>query len=140
LQTDNFFRNLQSINNLPSFSMKECLECGEKTVGRSDKKFCSDLCRNAYNNKLNSDSNNLVKNVNNILRKNRRILEEACQQDDKAKVSKTTLMRAGFDFGYFTNTRTTQKGSTYFFVYDYGYLALENDLFLIVKDRKGGHS
>lgn len=115
--------------------MKTCLECGEKIVGRADKKFCSDLCRNAYNNKLNSDSNNLVRNINNALRKNRRILEEACK-DDKAKISKTALTREGFDFTYFTSLRTTQKGSTYYFVYEYGYLALENDFFLVVKDRK----
>jgi hypothetical protein len=39
---------------------KVCLECGEKIVGREDKKFCSDGCRNAYNNKINKDdeSNN----------------------------------------------------------------------------------
>ncbi len=114
-------------------AVKECLECGEKIIGRADKKFCSDLCRNAYNNKLNSDSNNFVRNVNNKLRKNRRILEEICPED-KAKVSKNTLQREGFDFTYFTSTRTTQKGATYFFVYEYGYLSLENDLFLIVKD------
>jgi hypothetical protein len=45
-------------------------------------------------------------------------------------------MREGFDFSFFTNIRTTQKGATYFFVYEYGYLALENDFFLVVKDRK----
>ena len=119
--------------------MKACLECGEKIVGRADKKFCSDLCRNAYNNKLNSDSNNLVRNINNTLRKNRRILEEICK-DDKAKVSKNTLLREGFDFTYFTSTRTTQKGATYVFVYEYGYLMLENErntepYYLIVKDK-----
>lgn len=119
--------------------MKACLECGEKIVGRADKKFCSDLCRNAYNNKLNSDSNNLVRNINNTLRKNRRILEEICK-DDKAKVSKNTLLREGFDFTYFTSTRTTQKGATYVFVYEYGYLMLENErntepYCLIVKDK-----
>ena len=34
-----------------------CPECGDKLKGRADKKFCSDACRNAYNNKLNSDAN-----------------------------------------------------------------------------------
>ncbi|MFN8354114.1 MAG: hypothetical protein U0Y10_06710 [Spirosomataceae bacterium] len=116
--------------------MKTCLECGEKIIGRADKKFCSDLCRNAYNNKLNSDSNNLVRNINNSLRRNRRILETYCKDDDKAKVSKATLLREGFDFTYFTSMRTTQKGATYFFVYEYGYLPLENDIFLVVKDHK----
>jgi hypothetical protein len=121
--------------------MKTCLECNEKIIGRADKKFCSDMCRNAFNNKLNSDSNNLVRNINNTLRKNRRILEEICKED-KVKVLKSTLLREGFDFGFFTNTRTTQKGSTYVFVYEYGYLLLENErtpepLYLIVKSNQG---
>ena len=54
--------------------MKTCLECGEKIVGREDKKFCSDGCRNAYNNKINKDSTNFMRNINNKLRKNYRIL------------------------------------------------------------------
>lgn len=115
---------------------KECLECGEKIIGRSDKKFCSDLCRNAYNNKLNTDATNYVRNINNALRKNRRILEEICK-DDKAKTSRSQLFAEGFDFTHFTSLRKTQKGSVYHFVYDYGYLELENDIFLIVKDNRG---
>lgn len=115
--------------------MKGCLECGEPILGRSDKKFCSDFCRNSYNNKLNSDSNNTVRNINNALRKNRRILEEICKED-KAKTTKNSLLNKGFDFGYITSIRTTQKGSTYYFVYDYGYLALDNDFYLVVKDSR----
>ena len=53
---------------------KVCLECGEKIVGREDKKFCSDGCRNAYNNKINKDSTNYMRNINNKLRKYYRIL------------------------------------------------------------------
>jgi hypothetical protein len=45
-------------------------------VGREDKKFCSDGCRNAYNNKINKDSNNYMHNTNNKLRKNYRVLSE----------------------------------------------------------------
>ena len=117
------------------YRMKNCLECGENIVGRADKKFCSDMCRNAYNNKLNSDSYNIVRNMNNQLRKNRRILEEICVSE-KAKVTKNTLIQKGFDFNLITSIRTTQKGSTYFFVYDFGYLPLENDFYLIVKDKR----
>ena len=32
---------------------KECLECGVLVKGRIDKKFCSDYCRNSFNNKVN---------------------------------------------------------------------------------------
>jgi hypothetical protein len=45
-----------------------------KIVGREDKKFCSDGCRNAYNNKINKDSN-YMRNTNK-LRKNYRVLSE----------------------------------------------------------------
>ena len=33
---------------------KRCLECNDVLHGRSDKKFCSDACRNTYNNKKKS--------------------------------------------------------------------------------------
>lgn len=37
---------------------KTCLECGEKIIGRADKKFCSDQCRISYNNRVRGDDNN----------------------------------------------------------------------------------
>ena len=93
---------------------QKCLECGESFKGRIDKKFCSDICRNSHNNKLNSDTTNYMRNVNNILRKNRRILENLIPEET-AKATKSKLNALGFDFNYFTNTYTTKKGATYFF-------------------------
>lgn len=114
---------------------KQCPECGEQIKGRADKKFCSDLCRNAYNNKLNSDTNNYVRNVNNILRKNRRILQELIPEQT-AKATKTKLLHKGFNFQYYTNDYTTKKGATYFFCYEYGYLPLDNDFFFLVRRKE----
>ena len=114
---------------------KACPECGEKISGRSDKKFCSDMCRNAHNNRLNSDSNNYVRNVNNILRKNRRILEEMVPEDT-GKSNRSKMLEKGFDFNYITNTYKTKKGTVYYYCYDYGYLPLENDWFFLVKKRE----
>lgn len=111
---------------------KACLECNEKIIGRADKKFCSDYCRNAYNNKINKDSKNLIRNINNRLRKNYRILEEL-NTSGKSKTTKTRLLDKGFDFEYITNTYTTQKGSIYYFIYDQGYLPLDNDFYMLVK-------
>jgi predicted nucleic acid-binding Zn ribbon protein len=101
--------------------MKNCLECGEKIVGREDKKFCCDSCRNAYNNKMNKDSNNLMRNVNNKLRKNYRILTEL-NVEGKTKVSRSKLLSKGFDFEFFTNMLLTKTGNTYYFLYDQGYM------------------
>ena len=111
---------------------RNCPECGEKIVGREDKKFCSDACRNAYNNKINKDSTNLMRNVNNALRRNYRILTEL-NADGKTKTTKAKLAGQGFDFNYFTNLLQTKTGNTYYFVYEQGYMALENDYYILVK-------
>ena len=112
-----------------------CLECGDKLVGRADKKFCSDQCRNTYNNRNNCDANNLVRNINNTLRKNRRILAEL-NPNDKTKTSRDKLLSKGFRFNYFTHIYETKTGSIYHFCYEMGYLELENDEVLIVKREK----
>ena len=112
--------------------MKTCLESSEKIVGREDKKFCSDNCRNAYNNKINKDSNNFMRNVNNKLRKNYRILSEL-NTEGKSKATRDKMINKGFDFDFFTNILQTKTGNTYYFLYDQGYRSLENDYFMLVK-------
>ena len=114
-------------------SEKACLECGEKVIGREDKKYCSDHCRNSYNNRLNRDTKNLQRKINNKLRKNYRILSKHTLKNGKATTTKMRLLDKGFDFGYLTSLYTTKKGATYYFLYDLGYLPLENDRFMIVK-------
>lgn len=111
---------------------KSCLECGEKIVGREDKKFCSDGCRNAFNNKINKDSTNYMRTINNKLRKNYRILSEL-NTDGKSKTTRTKLLGKGFDLDYFTSILNTKTGNTYFFVYEQGYMVLENDYYMLVK-------
>jgi predicted nucleic acid-binding Zn ribbon protein len=111
---------------------KRCLECGEIIIGRSDKKFCSDYCRNAYNNKQNRVSNNLIRNVNNRLKKNWKILEEL-NPNDKTKVHVNKLKEKGFDFNLFTGIYTTKKQTVYYFVYNQGYLKTDNNYYILVK-------
>jgi len=108
------------------------LECNDKIVGREDKKFCSDGCRNSYNNKINKDSTNFMRNVNNKLRKNYRILI-ALNVEGKSKTTRAKMLSKGFDFEFFTNILNTKTGNTYYFIYDQGYMALENDYFMLVK-------
>lgn len=112
--------------------MKNCLECNEKIIGREDKKFCSDGCRNAYNNKINKDSTNLMRNINNKLRKNYRILSDL-NPEEKGKTTRGKLLSKGFDFEFFTSILTTKTGNTYYFLYDQGYRILEDDYYMLVK-------
>jgi predicted nucleic acid-binding Zn ribbon protein len=117
---------------------KKCIQCNKPIKGRSDKKFCDDYCRAAHNNDLKSAANNYVRNVNNALSKNRRILESLLPDDEKMKkVNREKLLQQGFQFKYMTHTYSNQKGNIYYFCYEYGYLPLENDWFLVVKRDEG---
>jgi predicted nucleic acid-binding Zn ribbon protein len=117
----------------PDQKNKLCLTCGKAIRGRSDKKFCSDACRNSLNNRLKGKSNNLVRNINGKLAKNRRVLEGLLPPKGTTTISKERLQSQGFQFKYITHLYTTAKGQTYFYCYDYGYLPLDNDRYLIVK-------
>ena len=122
---------------MTSVSPKTCGACGKAIKGRADKKFCDDYCRNAFNNQLNSDTTNYVRNVNNILRRNRRLLEENIPAGEETfRISKNKLIEKGFVFKHFTHTYTNKKGTTYFFCYEYGYMPVDNDWFLLVKQKQ----
>ena len=110
---------------------RTCEECGDRLLGRKDQKFCSDYCRNTHNNRLNEDATAYVRRVNNILRKNRRILAQI-NLTGKKTVDALTLAEAGFNFHYFTNVYKTQKGSRYYFCYDQGYIKIEENMYMLV--------
>jgi len=116
---------------------KNCLFCDKPVKGRSDKKFCDDYCRAAYNNELKSIANSEMRNVNSALGKNRRILESLLPENAAtAKTTQEKLLQKGFHFKYITHLSVNTQGNTIYYCYDYGYLPLENDLFLIVKKKE----
>ena len=112
-------------------SKKICPVCGDEFTGRVDKKFCSDQCRNEFNNRQNQDINNYIRRINYTLRKNRRILQ-SLNPEGKTKVPRKKLVDKGFDFTYFTNIYRTKAGTTYYFCYEQGYLPLEDDFYALV--------
>ncbi|UKN01219.1 hypothetical protein K6119_15930 [Paracrocinitomix mangrovi] len=108
-----------------------CQQCGDELFGRRDKKFCSDYCRSTAHNEENRDYSNYMRKVNNILRKNRRILAKL-NPNGKAKVAASVLMEEGYNFAYFTNIYETKKGGKYYFCYDQGYIKLDDDMYALV--------
>ncbi|THU32478.1 hypothetical protein FAM09_27175 [Niastella caeni] len=119
-------------------TVKNCLACEKPIKGRTDKKFCDDSCRNNYNNRLNSDATVLVRNINNILRKNRRILEELLSALEKKVlvIDKQKLVEKGYQFEYFTEHYTTKESEQYYYCYDYAYRPLQDEKLLVVKDTR----
>lgn len=113
---------------------RTCLECGEPLKGRADQKYCNDLCRNAYNNKKLSGSTNFMRKINRILKKNHSILEEL-NPTGKTTTFKSKLEKMDFNFDYYTNIYTTKTDRVYYFVYDQGYSELENNKYMLVKNK-----
>ena len=112
---------------------KYCLSCNNELHGRADKKFCDDQCRTTYNNQFKVNTG-AIKDINAILKKNRKILHDLTPEEQgKAKVSKKRLLDKGFNFTYLTHQYTTKAGACYTFCYEYGYLKLEEDFYMLVK-------
>ncbi len=108
-----------------------CLNCGKKLNGRADKKYCGIECKTNHHNVLNRDASKFMTNINNILRKNRRILA-SLNPDGKSKVSKSQLLDEGFKFSYHTNEYKTKTGKVYYFCYDQGYIEFEVGMYALV--------
>lgn len=111
-----------------------CGHCARALRGRTDKRFCSSHCRNTFNNKRNGQRNRMICRINQLLQRNRRILEQFLPQPDRViRVHLGQLSEHGFDFRYHTQAIRTGKGNLYCFVYEYGYRLLENGAVLLLR-------
>lgn len=117
---------------------RTCKNCGNALSGRRGKKFCSDQCRTEAHNKEKTRSfhSPIVRNITNTIVRNRRILAKVLGDQATVKVTKIELVEMGFNFKYFTNTFSAPGDRTYFYCFDYGYMPLKDDLYLIVKLNK----
>jgi hypothetical protein len=114
-------------------NVKLCLACSKGLKGRIDKKFCNYDCRNAYHNHFKSCDNNFMRNVMNAVRKNRQILQQILGDRKIVKTHMDRLLGRGFQFKYHTSVFDNKRGGRYYYCFEYGYLPVEDDCFLVVK-------
>jgi hypothetical protein len=114
----------------------DCIEpLGE---GRPDKKFCGDGCRNVYNNWIKKKELGEIKNIDQSLKRNRRILKKLLGNADDVIATEKKLLREGFNFDFSTHVIISKKKSnTFIFSYNYGYHDLGNGKYKIVKSFYG---
>ena len=64
---------------------RKCLYCGEPIIGRVDKKFCCDSCRNSYNYEKTHKQINVVRKINGILARNHnfRLRPRVCSERNR---------------------------------------------------------
>jgi len=107
--------------------MSDCIECGRELFGRCDKKFCSDGCRNSYNNRIRRKGTEEPRRINRVLEKNRRILERMIISGRR----RSTMMKLsgeGFNFGYSTSFEIRKNGKRVIHCYNYSYIISSKDI------------
>lgn len=111
---------------------RKCLMCFEQLRGRSDQKFCNDQCRGSYNNRICIESNNVIRTINRILKRNYLILSSVFAEG-KTTANRSILMNKGYRFEYFTYVQVKPDNKASYFCYDHGYSELENNKVIFVK-------
>lgn len=111
-----------------------CLECGKTISGRSDKKFCGEICRSSYNNRIRYSRYKHIDKINQILKKNYMILKDLyCK--NIVECSCSMLMAKGFNFDYFTSI---DQGTDILRIicYNYSYYIDNNGAVFIKKEEE----
>lgn len=109
---------------------KSCQECGTPLQGRVDKKFCSDICRSAHNNRNAARKDLIERKINSMLRRNRKILK-GLFESGLSTCHQGLLRYEGFHFDFYTHMNDGEAGQKTFFCYDYGYQLLGDNRVVI---------
>ena len=114
----------------------KCKICNTIVKGRSDKKFCSQRCKNYYHLNLRKVTAIAVKEIDIILHRNRSILLEVVGKNlMQKKIERIVLERKKFNFNYNTHSHINSKNKTLFWVYDFAWMSFSDDEILIVRKR-----
>jgi len=107
-----------------------CKECGSNLMGRIDKKFCSDGCRNSFHNRIYRDELTGIRLINRVLARNRKLLKDLFDNNEK-ECPKERLMELGFNFSYFTSMVGKSSVNKHYYCYDFEYYYTANKLIYI---------
>lgn len=112
---------------------KKCPVCKKIIIGRTDKKFCSQECKNAYHSRLKKYINASTSQVDKILHRNYAILVELLKRKNYLETTKNQLENKGFVFHYCTSTYINTQNKQCYYVYDYLWFELSNKKVYIKK-------
>ena len=102
-----------------------CLQCGLPLVGRADKKYCDDGCRNSYHNARMMDANRICRPYHRSLKQNYSLLFDHLQSGQNV-IHKDELMLHGFDPKMSTTFQLMEDGTLCYGVYDLEYFELKD--------------
>lgn len=100
---------------------RQCLQCSKPIMGRSDKKYCNQYCRNDYNNLLQKNkSADCIKHINEIMFQNRNILIDL-NKKRIFNIKEDNLISMGFNFHFHTHS-IKRRSIVIKYCYDIGYV------------------
>lgn len=102
---------------------RTCLTCNKIIRGRSDKKFCNDYCRSAFNNKQLASKFKEIRIISRTLLKNRKVLQKWATTKTNP-VNLQELLSDGLNLGYITQSIHQPLAHPLCYCYDYGYQLL----------------
>ncbi len=114
---------------------KACAACGNPIQGRSDKRFCSVACKNAYNNNARKRTRTEVQEIIDYLLRNREILATLMGESTKETFDRLLLTRAGFRWEYFTGIYLNKEQKTYHLVFDFAWMEFSDQKVLVVRKK-----
>ena len=91
-----------------------CAFCGKELTGRSDKKFCDDMCRNNHAYQHARVENEVINKINKSLLYNRNILRSITKRGRKI-VKRQALRDLDFNFDVITGVHAAYKNQEYKF-------------------------
>jgi hypothetical protein len=124
-----------------SISLKTiCEECDKEIRGRSDKRFCDDVCRNNFNRKKRLAEQIIIPEealeVVRAIKKNYRLLKSLTEGEYTILDEHLpALLRKGFNPNYFTSIRHID-GELYRFCFECGFLITDDTIALIVREQQ----
>ncbi|MCC6815964.1 MAG: hypothetical protein IT267_06095 [Saprospiraceae bacterium] len=115
----------------------KCKLCKSLFTGRSDKKYCSLVCKNDYNFKLRKTTLQAVSLTDNILHRNRSILLEIMGKSTLSmKIRREYLDAKKFNPQYVTQYHLNSQNKMVNYVYDFSWILFSDQEILIKRIRK----
>lgn len=115
---------------------KPCAFCQKPVRGRSDKRFCNDQCRNSLNSLKNAPANATIRSITNVLKKNRRVLEQLSGSGNTAPIPKREMVNRGFQLEYCTQYIPQASGNPVICCFDFAYQVTANGKCRIINPKK----
>ena len=112
-----------------------CLNCGREGVGRSDRKFCSVECKNAWHNTMGRSSRLCRSRIITALGRNYEILRESMERGELS-IDLMTLEDRGFRPCYVTGYNPVRYGPDTFRCFDITYCRSASRVYRIRKEKE----